>query len=74
VTGALEWLADDASERGEPREAATWARRGLALDRYRDSLWRRAIAATRAAGDPIAARSLEADYAALCVEMDVVPS
>ena len=54
VTGALEWLADDASERGEPREAATWARRGLALDRYRDGLWRRAIAATRAAGDPIA--------------------
>jgi DNA-binding SARP family transcriptional activator len=71
VADALEWLSDHASQRGEPREAAGWARRGLELDRYRDSLWRRAIAATRAAGDPVAAGSLEADYAALCAELEV---
>jgi DNA-binding SARP family transcriptional activator len=47
---------------------------GLRADRYQDPLWRLLISARERAGDLVAARRAEADYARIQAELGITPA
>jgi DNA-binding SARP family transcriptional activator len=62
ITEACERLADHAAGGGQHSEVVRLARRGLELDQYQDSLWRRLVDGLREGGNPAAASAAEQDY------------
>lgn len=64
-------LAELALAEGCPDQAARICQQGLQIDRYRDPLWRLAIAANDRAGDAVAAARVRADYQAMLDELGV---
>jgi DNA-binding SARP family transcriptional activator len=76
----LRWSATEAAERlaeielgaGHPAAALSAARAGLALDRYRESLWRLALRAARAADDHGLVSAVSAARAEALAELGIV--
>lgn len=66
---AAQELATLLVEAGDPGEAVVAAERGLAIDRYRDGLWRALISALEANGDRAAAAKASLDYEAVLAEL-----
>lgn len=70
VTASAE-LARAQLDHGEPAAAVTACAGGLALDRYRDELWRLLIEAHDRAGDPAAAARSRQAYEGVLAELGV---
>ncbi len=73
ATDAAEELARRLLHAGDAAGALRAAVRGLEIDRYRDGLWRMAIAAHEAVGDVAAAARATADYARVLADLGVGP-
>ncbi|MCW2779296.1 MAG: transcriptional regulator, family, partial [Frankiales bacterium] len=71
MAGAAHELAVLRYRRGQTAAAAAAARRGLAVDRRSDQLWRVLVAALRAGEDDVAAERAESDYGSLLSELAV---
>jgi DNA-binding SARP family transcriptional activator len=69
IAEAFEHLSKLAADAGDHDEAARLAEEGLALDRYRDRLWQRAIGSLDAAGNHAAARATRERYERLLAEL-----
>jgi DNA-binding SARP family transcriptional activator len=70
VATATERLVDLLSAT-DPAAAVAYARIGLGFDPYRDRLWQAMIDALEASGQPLAAQSVRAEYAAALAEIGV---
>ena len=71
VAEALERLSELAAGDGDHDRAARLAAEGLALDRYRDRLWQRAVASLDAAGNHVAARATQDRYERLLADLEL---
>ncbi len=71
MAGAAHELAVLRYRRGKTAAAAAAARRGLAIDRHSDQLWRVLVAALRAGEDDAAAERAEAGYSTVLGELAV---
>lgn len=71
VADAAERLADLELKAGDVVAASTAAERGLAVDRYRDRLWKIAIAAAERSGDAADAARLKDQYRAVLNELGI---
>jgi DNA-binding SARP family transcriptional activator len=71
VVDAAEALAQAHGEAGDYPEAARACERGLAIDRYRDRLWRLRVEAHRKAGDLAAATLARRGYLEMLSELGV---
>jgi len=71
VLRACATLADLLTEHGDASGAVAVVRRGLALDRFQDDLWRRLVRGLLADGRPAAAAAARRDYAAVLRELGV---
>ncbi len=71
MAGASHELAVLRYRRGQTGPAVRAARRGLAVDRHSDALWRVLVASLRADDDQMAADRAEGDYASLLQELAV---
>lgn len=71
VVRACGALADLLAARGDAAGAVATVRRGLALDRFQDDLWRRLVSGLVADGHPAAAAAARREYAAVLVELGV---
>lgn len=74
VVRACGALADLLGTRGDASGAVAAVRRGLALDRFQDDLWRRLVGGLVADGRPAAAAAARREYAAVLQELGVVPA
>ncbi|MBW3662404.1 MAG: winged helix-turn-helix domain-containing protein [Actinobacteria bacterium] len=73
VADAAERLADLELRAGDVVAASTAAERGLAVDRYRDRLWKVAIAAAERSGNAADAARLKEQYRAVLNELGIEP-
>ena len=71
VVGACATVAGILLGRGDAAGAALVARRGLALDRFQDELWRRLVEALGAQGLPAQAAAAGREYTAVLRELGV---
>jgi DNA-binding SARP family transcriptional activator len=71
VADAAERLADLELQAGDAAAASTTAERGLAIDRYRDRLWKVAIAASERSGAAADAARLKEQYRAVLDELGI---
>lgn len=74
VVRACATLADLLAARGDASGAVAAVRRGLALDRFQDDLWRRLVSGLVADGRPAAAAAARREYAAVLAELGVTPA
>ncbi|MBD7918563.1 winged helix-turn-helix domain-containing protein [Cellulomonas sp. Sa3CUA2] len=73
VVRACGALADLLAARGDAAGAVAAVRRGLALDRFQDHLWRRLVSGLVADGRPAAAAAARREYATVLSELGVAP-
>lgn len=73
VVRACATLADLLMARGDTAGAVAVVRRGLALDRFQDDLWRRLVSGLVTDGRPAAAAAARREYAAVLDELGVAP-
>ena len=71
VCHAAHTLAEILIEDGDPEGAAVVCERGLAVDRYSDSLWRLLVRSSEAAGDLAAAARARREYANVLADLGV---
>ncbi|UZN02569.1 BTAD domain-containing putative transcriptional regulator [Cellulomonas sp. S1-8] len=71
VLRACAALADLLTARGDTSGTVAVVRRGLALDRFQDDLWRRLVGGLVADGRPAAAAAARREYAAVLQELGV---
>ncbi|GIG41159.1 BTAD domain-containing putative transcriptional regulator [Cellulomonas phragmiteti] len=71
VVRACATLADLLAARGDASGAVAAVRRGLALDRFQDDLWRRLVSGLVVDGRPAAAAAARREYAAVLRELGV---